>query len=244
MENAIHILVIEDDAKIAGFLSLALKAKGYRLTLAATGREGLLSFCTENPDIILLDLGLPDMDGQQVIEELRKISAIPVLIVSAREQEEDKIAALDAGANDYVTKPFHMGELLARIRVMERLVGEGNEALTAPGNVYHVAHLMLDTERRRVFLGEEEIHLTPLEYSLLVLLVKNAGKVVTHRQIMRDVWGYAETGDTKSIRVCMATLRRKIEADTTHPQFIFTEIGVGYRFADITEPQKTGTEGA
>lgn len=225
-----HILIIEDDPKIIKFLSLALKAKGYRLSAATTGQDGILHFCTVNPDIIMLDLGLPDMDGVAVIEEIRKVSQIPILVVSAREQEEDKIAALDVGANDYVTKPFNMGELLARVRVMERFIVHENA--TEPADVYCFDDLTIDLQRHRVFLGEDEVHLTPLEYKLLVFLAVNYGKVITHHQITKEVWGYSETGDTKSIRVCMTSLRRKIEADTSHPKFIFTEIGIGYRFTD------------
>ena len=225
-----HILIIEDDPKIINFLSLALKAKGYRLSAAATGQDGIINFCTINPGIIMLDLGLPDMDGVAVIEEIRKVSQIPILVVSAREQAEDKIAALDAGANDYITKPFNMGELLARVRVMERFIT--HEKASEPTDVYRFHDLIIDLQRHRVFLGEDEVHLTPLEYKLLVLLAANYGKVITHRQIIKEVWGYSETGDTKSIRVCMTSLRRKIEADTSHPKFIFTEIGIGYRFTD------------
>lgn len=231
-QTNIHILLIEDDIKIINFLSLALAAKEYRISVAKTGKEGIVTFCTQNPDVILLDLGLPDIDGQEVIEGIRKVSSTPILIVSARAQENDKVAALDAGANDYVTKPFHMGELLARIRVMERLAAGDNTRYLPTQDVYAFSDLILDTSRHRVFIGENEIHLTPLEFKLLELLAKNAGKVITHRQIMRDVWGYTEMSDTKSIRVCMTSLRRKIEKDPSHPQFIFTEIGVGYRFAD------------
>lgn len=225
-----HILIIEDDSKIINFVSLALKAKGYRLSAAATGQDGILLFCTENPDIIMLDLGLPDMDGVTVIEEIRKVSKIPILVVSARKQEEDKISALDMGANDYVTKPFNMGELLARVRVMERFIVHENA--TEPVDVYRFDDLTIDLQRHRVFLGDDEVHLTPLEYKLLTFLAVNYGKVITHHQISKEVWGYSETGDTKSIRVCMTSLRRKIETDTSHPKFIFTEIGIGYRFTD------------
>lgn len=225
-----HILIIEDDSKIINFMSLALKAKGYHISSATTGHNGILLFCTENPDIIILDLGLPDIDGVNVIEEIRKVSKIPILVVSAREQEEDKISALDMGANDYVTKPFNMGELLARVRVMERFIVHENA--TEPVAVYHFDNLTIDLQRHRVFLGDCEVHLTPLEYKLLTFLAVNYGKVITHHQITKEVWGYSETGDTKSIRVCMTSLRRKIEANTSHPKFIFTEIGIGYRFTD------------
>ncbi|HPD89464.1 MAG TPA: response regulator transcription factor [Oscillospiraceae bacterium] len=226
----IHILLVEDDPKIVNFMSMALKAKNYKVTTAATGKQGILAFCTQNPDIILLDLGLPDMDGNEIIQEVRKVSEIPILIVSARGMDDDKVAALDLGANDYVTKPFSMTELLARIRVMERFIDRRD--LTQPETVLHFGALTIDTERHRIFLDEEEVHLTPLEYKLLVLLAENCGKVVTHSQIMKEVWGYEETGDAKSIRVCMASLRRKIEKDTANPQYIFTEVGIGYRFAD------------
>ncbi|MGB4658539.1 MAG: response regulator transcription factor [Mobilitalea sp.] len=230
MSTEIHILLIEDDIKIINFMSMALKAKGYRLTVANTGNSGILAFCTENPDIVLLDLGLPDKDGIEIMHEIRKVSQIPILVVSAREQEKDKILALDAGANDYVTKPFAMGELLARIRVMERFIEHEN--LTMPDNIFHFDYLTVDFEKRRIFIDETEIHLTPIEYKLLMLLIANRGKVVTHNQISKEVWGYGETGDSKSIRVFMAGLRRKIEKDTSHPQFITTELGVGYRFIE------------
>jgi len=153
-----------------------------------------------------------------------------VIIVSAREQESDKIAALDAGANDYVTKPFSMGELLARIRVMERLIER--EGTHVPESVYKLDYLTVDSEKHRVYVDDEEIHLTPIEFKLLLLLIANRGKVITHSQISKEVWGYGETGDSKSIRVFMASLRRKIEKDSSNPRFILTEIGVGYRFAD------------
>ncbi len=224
------ILIIEDDSKITNFMSMALKAKGYQVISATTGRDGILAFCTQSPDIIMLDLGLPDMDGNEIIKEVRNVSQIPILVVSAREFDNDKVSALDAGANDYVTKPFSMGELLARVRVMERFIVREN--FIQPESIYHFDELTIDTERRRIFLGQKEIHLTPLEYKLLFLLISNCGKVVTHRQIMKEVWGYSESGDSKSIRVCMASLRRKIENDTSHPRFILTEIGIGYRFTD------------
>lgn len=225
-----HILLIEDDKKIVNFMSMALTAKGYKLTVAYNGNSGIVSFCTENPDIVLLDLGLPDKDGIEIIKEIRKVSQIPILIVSAREMEQDKITALDAGANDYVTKPFAMGELLARIRVMERFVEHEN--LTQSNHIYHFLNLTVDTERRKIFKSENEIHLTPIEYKLLMLLIANRGKVLTHNQISKEVWGYGETGDPKSIRVFMASLRRKIEEEPSNPQYITTELGIGYRFTE------------
>lgn len=224
------ILIIEDDNKIVNFMTMALKAKGYSVITARNGKDGILYFCTENPDIILLDLGLPDMDGVELINQIREVSEIPIIIVSAREQDNDKIAALDAGANDYVTKPFSMGELLARIRVMERLLER--ETLPTSENSYTFDYLYVDIEKHRVYVDDNEVHLTPIEFKLLVLLITNRGKVITHSQISKEVWGYGETGDSKSIRVFMASLRRKIEKDSSSPRFILTEIGVGYRFSD------------
>lgn len=230
MNSEITILLIEDDSRIANFMTMALKAKGYKCILSKNGNMGILSFCTENPDIVVLDLGLPDIDGIEIIREIRKVSQIPIIIVSAREQESDKITALDAGANDYVTKPFAMGELLARIRVMERLIDREHSPIQE--SVLRFDYLTIDSEKHRIFLDNTEVHLTPIEYKLLLFLVSNRGKVVTHSQILKEVWGYGETGDSKSIRVFMASLRRKIEKDTACPRFILTEIGVGYRFAD------------
>ncbi len=230
MQTEIHILLIEDDKKITNFMSMALKAKGYKLTVANSGNGGILAFCTENPDIVLLDLGLPDMDGVDIITEIRKVSQLPILIVSAREQEKDKITALDAGANDYVTKPFAMGELLARVRVMERFITHEN--YSQPECIFHFSYLTIDCERRKIWVDETEIHLTPIEYKLLMLLISNRGKVVTLNQISKDIWGYNDTANAKSIRVFMASLRRKIEKDSSHPQFITTELGVGYRFIE------------
>ncbi len=209
---------------------MALKAKGYQVILCRNGKEGILSFCTENPDMILLDLGLPDMDGVNIIKQIREVSEIPIIVVSAREQEHDKIEALDTGANDYVTKPFSMGELLARIRVMERLIEK--ETSHVPESVYHFDYLIVDTKKHRIWVDDQEVHLTPIEYKLLVFLISNRGKVVTHSQISKEVWGYGQTEDSKSIRVFMASLRRKIEKDPSKPHFILTEIGVGYRFTD------------
>ena len=178
----------------------------------------------------MLDLGLPDIDGIEIINQVRNVSNIPIIIVSAREQESDKITALDAGANDYLTKPFSMGELLARIRVMERLIERDSTHTTE--NVFKFDYLTVDVEKHRVYSDDNEVHLTPIEFKLLVLLITNRGKVITHSQISKEVWGYGETGDSKSIRVFMASLRRKVEKDSSNPRFILTEIGVGYRFAD------------
>ena len=230
MDNLSRILIIEDDKYIQNFISLSLKTNGYNFDKASTGMEGLSLFYNNNPDIVLLDLGLPDIDGIEVIKLIREVSDIPILVVSARGQENEKISALDAGADDYITKPFHMGELMARIRVVQRKLKRS----LLPDNIqaFQLDYLTIDYERRLVLIDNEEIHLTPIEYRLLLLLVANKGKVLTHNFILKEVWGYGETGDSKSIRVFMANLRRKIEKDKSSPRFILTEVGIGYRFAD------------
>ena len=219
MNKGTKILIIEDETKTVNFISMALRAKGYKV-----------SFCTSNPEIILLNLGLPDVDGMKVLEEIRNVSKVPIMIVSERKSESDIISALDAGANDYMTKPFSMGELLARVRVMERSLNEEN--VVKQEAVLKFSDITIDTEKRRIFVGNQDVHLTPLEYKLLVILATNPGKVITHHQISRDVWGYRENSDAKSIRVCMASLRKKIKDNGPEPKYIFTEIGVGYRFID------------
>ena len=231
MLEGIHILIIDDEIKTVNFISMALRAKGYKVSSTQTGQSGILSFCTSNPDIILLDLNLRDTDGIKVIEEFRKVSEIPIMVISARKLESDIIRALDAGANDYMTKPFSMGELLARVRVMERYICHESEAKRQVLMQY--GDITIDTDRRRVSLGDKDIHLTPLEYKLLMLLASNPGKVITHQQISKDVWGYRENSDAKSIRVCMASLRKKINDTNKQPEYIFTEVGVGYRFRDM-----------
>lgn len=221
------ILLIEDEPQMRRFLRITLQSHGYRLVEAGTGEEGQREATTRNPDIVLLDLGLPDMDGIEVTKRFREWSEVPIIVISAREQEEDKIKALDAGADDYLTKPFGAGELLARIRVALRhrvmlQSGEG-EPEFALGN------LRVDLTKRRVFLKNEEIHLTPIEYRLLTVLIKNAGKVVTHSHLLKDVWGPPYTGQTEYVRVYMAQLRRKLEEDPAQPKFLINEPGIGYR---------------
>jgi two-component system KDP operon response regulator KdpE len=223
------ILVVEDDRYITGFLRLSLKKEEYEVLIAQTADEGLFLFTSHHPDIVLLDLGLPDKDGVEVIRDIRSFSATPILVISARDQEKEKIEALDAGADDYITKPFHMGELLARIRVAERK----SRSLAPEGDaIFECDWLTVDHAKRKVLVDDQEIHLTQTEYRLLTLLIANKGRVLTHNYILRQIWGYDEAGDTRTVRVFMANLRRKIERDTTNPRFIFTEIGVGYRFAD------------
>lgn len=230
MTDELCILIIEDDKYISNFIAVSLKKEGYKIMLAESAAEGLFLFSSNHPDVILLDLGLPDRDGLEIIREIRSFSNTPVLVVSARGQEKEKIEALDLGADDYITKPFHMGELLARIRVVKRKLRQ--QLIPASVSVFHCDYLMVDYEKRKVLVDENEVHLTPMEYKLLLLMIANKGKVLTHNYIAKEVWGYDETGDAKTIRVFMAKLRRKIEKDMAKPRFILTEIGVGYRFAD------------
>lgn len=223
------ILVVEDDKYIARFIDMSLSQEGYEVVVAGSADEGLFLFSSHRPDIVLLDLGLPDRDGLEVLRALRAFSGAPVLVVSARGQEKEKIAALDLGANDYVTKPFHMGELLARIRVAERALV--SDAARTGQSVFVCDFLSVDFEKHRVSIDGNEMHLTPIEYKTLLLFIANRGKVLTHNFIIGQVWGYGGA-DNKSVRVFMANLRRKIEKDTAKPRFILTEVGVGYRFAD------------
>lgn len=230
METNIKILIVEDDKYISNFIAVSLKKQNYEVLVADSGAAGLFYFQTHHPDILLLDLGLGDVDGLEIIKELRTFSQVPIIVVSARGQEKEKIQALDLGANDYVTKPFHIGELMARIRVVIR----GLERLPAGDSesIYQKDYLTVDYEKRRVLIDDEEVHLTPIEYRLLLLMIENQGKVLTHRYIVKKIWGYENSDDTKSLRVYMANLRRKIEKDTARPCFILTEVGVGYRFSD------------
>jgi two-component system KDP operon response regulator KdpE len=219
--------VIEDEAPIRKFLRTGLESQGFQLAEATTAREGLAQAATRAPDLVLLDLGLPDMDGFELVKRLREWSTTPVLILSARGQEKDKIQALDAGADDYITKPFSMGELLARIRVALR-----HRARPKPGDeggVVETGNLKIDLERRHVAVAGEEIRLTPIEYRLLSTLARHAGKVLTHDVLLREVWGPGYTSQHHYLRVYMAQLRHKIEADPARPRLLITESGVGYR---------------
>jgi two-component system KDP operon response regulator KdpE len=220
------ILLIEDEPQMRRFLRVTLQSHGYALIEASTGEEGLAQAATRNPDLILLDLGLPDLDGLEVLSRIREWSQVPVIILSAREQELDKIRALDAGADDYLTKPFSAGELLARIRVaMRHQVMQAGQ--TEP--VFVLDTLRVDLAKRQVFLKNAEIHLTPIEYRLLAYLVNNAGKVVTHKQLLKEVWGPAYANQAHYVRVYMGMLRHKLEEDPSRPRFFINEPGVGYR---------------
>lgn len=221
------VLLVEDESPMRRFLRAALVGHGYRFVEAETGASGLTEAATRNPDVILLDLGLPDMDGLHFTQRLREWARTPVIVISARGQERDKIAALDAGADDYLTKPFSVPELLARIRVAQR---HREAVLGAPEEpVFSLGEIRVDLERRQVFVGADEVHLTPTEYRLLTALVRHAGKVITHRQLLKDVWGAAYATQTHYLRVYMGQLRHKLEADPARPRYLVTEPGVGYR---------------
>lgn len=220
------ILLIEDEPGMRRFLRASLTEHGFRLVESDTGQDGIVQATTRNPDLILLDLGLPDMDGMAVTQRIRDVMTTPILILSARGREGDKVAALDAGADDYLTKPFGIPELLARIRVALR----NRLRVEQPEPVFEREGLKIDTRCRQVFVDGREVHLTPIEYRLLTSLVRNAGRVVTHRQLLKDAWGPAYENQKQYLRVYMVQLRRKLEADPARPRFLITEPGVGYRF--------------
>jgi len=227
-EPAPVVVAVEDDPQIRRFLRTGLESHGFDVHEAETGAAGVAEAANRRPDLVILDLGLPDMDGVEVVKKIREWSALPVIVLSARATETDKVAALDAGADDYLTKPFGLGELLARIRVALR---HAQGAAQDKGGVFEIAGLKVDLARRRVQLDGKEVHLTPIEYRLLAVLVKHAGKVLTHRQLLKDVWGPAYVERSHYLRVHMAALRHKLEADPARPRFLLTEAGVGYRLA-------------
>jgi two-component system KDP operon response regulator KdpE len=221
------LLIVEDDAQMRKFLRASLTSHGYRLVEAVNGGEGLTQAASYNPDLILLDLGLPDMDGLVVTQRLREWASAPIIVISARGQEDDKIHALDSGADDYLTKPFGTGELLARIRVALRHSARSRQGRSEP--ILTVGELSIDLDKRSVHVGDREVHLTPIEYKLLATLLKNAGKVLTHRQLLKEVWGPGYANNTQYLRVYMVQLRHKLEQDATRPRYLVTEPGVGYR---------------
>ncbi len=223
------VIVIEDDPQIRRFLRTTLPNHGYRLYEGAAGAEGLREAETRQPDIIILDLGLPDMDGLEVIRRLREWTPVPIVVLSARGQEHDKVLALDAGADDYVSKPFGIGELLARMRVALRHAARPAERSEEAPVV--IGDLHIDLGHRRVVVAGGEVHLTPIEYRLLAMLAKHTGKVLTQRQLLTEVWGPPYADQAHYLRVYMAQLRRKLEADPTRPKYLLTEAGVGYRLA-------------
>jgi len=220
------ILLIEDEFQMRRFLRITLQSQGYRLVESETAQDGMTQAATRNPDVILLDLGLPDLDGLEVTKRLREWSHTPIIVISAREQEQDKVKALDAGADDYLTKPFSAGELFARIRVALR---HALRQRSGSEPVFSHAGLVVDLAARRVFVRDTEIHLTPIEYKLLTVLIQHAGKVVTHRQLLLEVWGPGQVSEVQYLRVYMTQLRHKIEADPARPLLLLNEPGVGYR---------------
>ena len=219
------VLVIEDDAQMRRFLRASLNSNGYQVVEAEAGEAGVVQATARNPELVLLDLGLPDLDGLMVTQRLRQWANTPIIVISARGKEEDKIKALDAGADDYLTKPFGVGELLARIRVALRNAARGDSGASE----FSVGDLKVDLVRRQVLLSDKEVHLTPIEYKLLAALVKHAGRVITHRQLLREVWGPNSSDQTQYLRVYMGHLRHKLEANPSRPRYLTTEAGVGYR---------------
>lgn len=224
------VLVVEDEPEMRRFLRAALDAHAYRLVEVTTGREALAQAAGRNPDVVLLDLGLPDTDGIEVTRRIRESSRVPIIVISARGREEDKINALDAGADDYLTKPFGIGELLARMRVALRHAHEPAAGPAQP--VVTIGALRVDFDKRRVWSGPGEVHLTPTEYKLLSVLVRHAGRVLTHRHLLKEVWGINAIRHPHYLRVYMTQLRHKLEADPARPRLLITEPGVGYRLRE------------
>lgn len=227
------VLVVEDDPAVKNLIVTTLKAHDYRQSSAPNGATAILEASSYNPDIILLDLGLPDMDGMEVIKKIRSWTNTPIIVISARSEDNDKIEALDAGADDYLTKPFSVEELLARLRVTTRRLAMMQSDAAADSAIFENGKLRIDYAAGYAFLGENELHLTPIEYKLLCLLSKNVGKVLTHTFITQKIWGSNWENDVASLRVFMATLRKKIESEPNSPQYIQTHIGVGYRMLKV-----------
>ena len=226
-----RILIIEDDDGISTYLSSLLTHEGYDVTTAVTGKEGLLLATSRCPDLVLLDLGLPDMDGNEIISALRKWSRIPIIIISARLMEEDKAAALDLGADDYLVKPFGSVELLARIRAAIRRTFSSKDAPPAEDGLLTIRSLSIDYAQKKVSFDGKDVHLTPNEFRILALLGRSAGEIVPYRQLLRELWGPYTGTDNKILRVHMAAIRRKVEPNPAEPQYLFTEPGLGYRLA-------------
>jgi len=231
--NKPMILVVEDDAAVRNLITTTLETQKYRFLSAPTGETAILEAVSHNPDVVLLDLGLPDIDGIEIIKKIRAWSMMPIIVISARSEDTDKIDALDAGADDYLTKPFSVEELLARLRVTLRRLTYIQDNIGKETSEFINGELKIDYAGGCVYMNDNEVHLTPIEYKLLVLLSKNVGKVLTYTFITRSVWGSAWDNDVASLRVFMATLRKKIEEDPSTPKYIQTHIGVGYRMLRI-----------
>ncbi len=228
--NKMTVLVVEDDVSVKNLMSVTLKANAYKYMIAENGESAIMQASSHNPDVVLLDLGLPDMDGVEVIKKIRSWSYMPIIVISARSEDSDKIEALDAGADDYLTKPFSVEELLARLRVVERRLAVISS--DKPSAVFVNGVLKIDFAAGCAYLRDEELHLTPMEYKLLCLLAKNVGKVLTHTFITRNIWGETTERDIASLRVFMATLRKKIDIDDGQ-QYVQTHIGIGYRMIKV-----------
>lgn len=233
MEIRSKILIVEDEYRISNFMGAVLSSHNYDIVTASTGREAMSMISSHCPDLVILDLGLPDMDGMDVIRSIREWTTLPVIVVSARMHERDKVAALDAGADDYITKPFGTSELLARIRTALRHTRTGSASDSiSPSGLFTTGRLTIDYNKHHVLVDGENVHLTQNEYKIVSLLGKNAGKVMTYDAILRELWGPAARGNNQVLRVHMANIRRKIEKNPAEPEFIFTEVGVGYRMAE------------
>nr|WP_205613378.1 response regulator transcription factor [Clostridium sporogenes] len=225
-------MIVEDDKPICKFINISLEAQGYKCINTQYGKEAISLVFSHNPDIIILDLGLPDIDGIDVIEKIRPVIKAKIIVVSARGHEREKVTALDCGADDYLTKPFSVAELLARIRVALRHFDQDNNFQNELSEVFTVRDLKIDFAKRKVFILDKDIHLTPIEYKMMELMARYAGRVLTHKFIINEIWSNYSDDDTKSLRVFMANIRRKIEKNPAQPQYILTEVGVGYRLID------------
>ncbi len=229
MGNKPTILVVEDDVAVRNLMAVTLETQGYRYRLARNGAEAMIEVTTHQPDVMLLDLGLPDMEGVEIIRKVRGWTSLPIIVISARSEDADKVEALDAGADDYLTKPFSVDEMLARLRVALRRINADQQAVSREGALYENGSLRIDYAAGCAYMGEREIHLTPIEYKLLCLLARNTGKVLTHNYILREIWGSYTASEVGSLRVFMAMLRKKLQTgDGTQP-YIQTYIGIGYR---------------
>ena len=233
--NKPQILIVEDDNAVANLIAATLETQDYAYKRAENGAGAVMEALSCKPDVVLLDLGLPDTDGVEIIKKIRSWSNMPIIVVSARNEDFDKVSALDAGADDYLTKPFSVDELLARLRVALRRVRYDSDRLGEESSAYENGELRIDYSAGCVYLSDKEIHLTPIEYKLLCLLAKNTGKVLTHNYILKEVWGSPTASDVSSLRVYMATLRRKIEKSSNGVQYIQTHVGIGYRMLRINK---------
>ena len=227
--NKYKVLIIEDDRKISSFIETLLEANGYSALCADKCAQGLLLFASHMPDLVILDLGLPDRDGLEFIREIRKNSVAPIIVLSARTTENDKIQALDLGANDYVTKPFSTGELLARVRAVLRTTRHGTQMSAVPGGVFRLGELIINYEKRLVTISDSAVDLTQTEYNILALLSEHAGKMMTYASIIREIWGYRDSGSIKKLQVNMANIRKKLGTKPGEYAYIVNELGVGYR---------------